>query len=77
MLVGKAPFQGKGEELINKINKEQPPAPSSLNEDVYKELDSLVFSCMAKNKKDRYPNIANLKNDLTTIINHHKSPSSK
>ncbi len=73
MLTGKAPFEGKGQEIINKILKEKPPAPSTLNEDVDKDLDSLVMSCLAKNKKERYQNISNMKNDLIRILNNTKN----
>jgi tetratricopeptide (TPR) repeat protein len=73
MLTAKAPFEGKGQEIINKILKEQPPAPSSLNEDIDKALDKLVMACLVKNKKERYQNITDMKNDLSSIINDLKN----
>jgi tetratricopeptide (TPR) repeat protein len=70
MLTGKPPFEGKGEEIIPKIVNQQAPAPSTYNEDIAKGLDSLVLSCLAKNKKDRYQNISNMRTDLSPFLPH-------
>ncbi len=67
MLTGKPPFQGKGQELIDKIKAEHPLKPSTLNPAVSKELDTIVIHCLAKMKKDRNQNPAGIKTDLEKI----------
>ncbi|MBN1190652.1 MAG: tetratricopeptide repeat protein [Dehalococcoidales bacterium] len=73
MLTGKPPFEGKEQEIINKILKENPPVPSTFNEEIDKSLDKLVMSCLVKNKNNRYQNISNMKNDLAKIIDELKN----
>ncbi len=67
MLTGRAPFPGKGDELIASIKASQPLKPSDLNPDVIDELDTLVLRCMAKNKKDRYQEPLYITKDLEKI----------
>jgi serine/threonine protein kinase len=68
MLTSKAIFNEKGEALINKIKNGHPHAPSTINSNINRELDSLVLNCLAKNKKDRYQSTAALKTDLLKIL---------
>jgi eukaryotic-like serine/threonine-protein kinase len=67
MLTGKPPFQEKGEALIKKKETELPPRPSEANPNIHKELDFLLLCCLAKNKKDRYQNPAELKSVLEKL----------
>jgi serine/threonine protein kinase len=67
MLTGRPPFQTKNKELINEIENVLPRKPSDINPDIPPALDSIVLRCLAKNKKDRYQNAANLKADLDKI----------
>jgi len=74
MLTGKAPFPGKGEELIAKIKQNQPLKPSDFNPDVVKGLDDIVMRCIVKNKKERYQEPALLKKDLEKVIRIYRFP---
>ena len=74
MLTGKAPFSGKGEELIARIKLNQPLKPSDLNPEVVKELDALVMRCLAKNKKERYQESAHVKTELEKVIKLYLAP---
>jgi tetratricopeptide (TPR) repeat protein len=74
MLAGKAPFTGRGEELIAKIKLNKPLKPSDLNPDVIKELDMIVLHCMQINKKDRYQEPIFIKRDLEKVSRHYFPP---
>lgn len=73
MLTGKPIFKETGEALIEKIKTSHPHSPRTLNSKINKELDQLIMTCLAKNKKDRYQNTGALKNDLLKISQDYKS----
>jgi tetratricopeptide (TPR) repeat protein len=64
MLTGKPPFQTQGDELATNIKNALPPAPSTLNSGINKELDRIVLRCLTKSRKERYPTAQMLKTDL-------------
>jgi serine/threonine protein kinase/Tfp pilus assembly protein PilF len=54
-VAGKPPFFGKSAaDICAKVLRDDPPAPSTLNSDVPRELDKVTLKCLAKNPADRY-----------------------
>jgi len=70
---GKPIFNETREGLIEKFKIAHAHSPRNLNSHISQELDQLVFTCLAKNKKDRYQNTGALKNDLLRIYQSYKS----
>ena len=66
MLTGKLPFNADDAHAVMfQIVSEQPPRPSTLNEDVSDVLDNIVFKCLAKNPDERYKSALELADELT------------
>src|SRR5438309_7450876 len=54
-IAGKPPFFGKSTaDICAKVLRDDPPAPSSLNRDVPKDLDLVTLKCLAKKPEARY-----------------------
>lgn len=72
-ITGKLPFVGSNivETLYMQTHK-MPPTVSSIRTDLpeARRLDAIVLKCMAKDPKDRYQNMAELKADLDAIVEH-------
>jgi len=71
MLTEQPPFQGEGEQLISNIVEKLPLEPSILNSSINKDLNKLVMTCLAKNKKDRYQNASQIKTELQQISKNY------
>ncbi len=59
------PFQGRGVvELLRKIEKEDPKAPSQVNSAADARLDGIVLKAMAKRPEDRYASAGDFARDI-------------
>ncbi len=65
MLTWQLPFKGdNAHTVMYQIVQEEPPKPSSLNDDVTEKLDAIVAKCLAKNPDDRYQDANELGKEL-------------
>jgi predicted Ser/Thr protein kinase len=71
LITGKPPFAGENPVAVAvKVVKEPPKPPRALNPAVSPELNDVVMRCLEKDPRDRYPNAAELANDLFRVIRH-------
>lgn len=68
LLTGKPPFAAKTVmEAVAKVMTEDPPSLRSIRPDLSEDLEMLVMKCLAKQREDRYPSVAELANDLRRV----------
>ena len=68
LLTGQAPFASETcEEIIDRIEREEPEPPRALNSDVPALLDNLVIRLLAKDPEDRYACAGDLVKSLEAI----------
>jgi eukaryotic-like serine/threonine-protein kinase len=68
MLTGERPFAGPTiDSLLVAITISTPPAPSTLNPQVHRDLDAVVARCLAKNREERFPTARALFETLAAI----------
>jgi serine/threonine protein kinase/beta-lactam-binding protein with PASTA domain len=69
LLTGRPPFVGDSPVAVAYQHvREQAPPPSSLDEDLTPEVDSIVMKSLAKNVGDRYPSAAAMKADIDRYL---------
>jgi serine/threonine-protein kinase len=56
ILSGRRPFDGAGAPLMKKILQDMPPAPSTLEPRLPREIDAVLMKALAKDPSDRYRN---------------------
>jgi serine/threonine protein kinase/tetratricopeptide (TPR) repeat protein len=67
-IAGKPPFFGKSAaDICAKVLRDNPPAPSTLNSDVPRELDRVTLKCLSKDPADRYQTADEIVNALERI----------
>ena len=65
LFTGKRPFLGQNiQELFAKILKEAPAAPSSVRQEIGKDVDAILLRMLGKTPADRYPSWADLALDI-------------
>lgn len=67
MLVGRRPFQGSRQELLEAHLHEPPPAPTQFGH-VTPELEMIVLKLLEKERDDRYADAAALIDALDTVV---------
>jgi tRNA A-37 threonylcarbamoyl transferase component Bud32 len=67
LFTGKPPFEGQPAKVMNKVMNEEPTPPSEVA-DVPSEIDDILLTAMARDKKERYETVVNLRNDLQGIL---------
>ena len=69
LLTGRPPFVGDSPVSVAYQHvREQAPAPSTLDEDLTPEVDSIVMKALAKSVTDRYPSAAAMKADIDRYL---------
>ncbi|MEM7783675.1 MAG: serine/threonine-protein kinase [Planctomycetota bacterium] len=65
LLTSQAPFESSNPfDLIDKVRKESPQAPRSLQPDIPKDLETICLKCLEKAPVDRYQSVPELLADL-------------
>jgi tRNA A-37 threonylcarbamoyl transferase component Bud32 len=64
LLTGELPFRGPSQTLLLQVVSEEPRAPSSLNERVPRDLETICLKCLRKEPGQRYATAAALAADL-------------
>lgn len=68
LLTGRTPFEGDDlVEVSTAIVTEEPAPPSSINPEA-EITDRIILKCLEKKKEDRYQNVKELQNDLTSTL---------
>jgi serine/threonine protein kinase len=68
LLTGKLPFAGNNQyELVRKINKEPPIPLDSVRTDIPPAIQDVVYRCLQKKARNRYPTWAQMARDLAGI----------
>ena len=68
LFTGSPPFEGQPAKAMHKVLHEQPTPPSE-RASVPSELDEILGKSLAKEKTDRYDNVAYLRDALTKLSN--------
>ncbi|MXP21366.1 Stk1 family PASTA domain-containing Ser/Thr kinase [Gordonia sp. HNM0687] len=69
LLTGEPPFTGDSPVAVaHQHVHEDPVWPSSIREDIPRELDSVVLKAMSKNPANRYQSAADLRSDLIKVL---------
>jgi serine/threonine protein kinase/WD40 repeat protein len=70
LLTLRPPFDGRtAAELIEQIGQNEPMAPSAIDANVPRDLETIVLKALAKRPADRYATAAELADDLTRFLN--------
>jgi serine/threonine protein kinase len=69
LFTGQPPFEGKPAKAMHKVLHEQPMAPSEIAS-VPEELDEILLTALAKQKANRYDNVAYLRDALQDLYNN-------
>jgi hypothetical protein len=65
LLVGQRPFEGRTmAEIIARVLRNDPPAPSTRKPDVPVGLDAVIRHCLSGDRNDRYDDVGELAEDL-------------
>jgi serine/threonine protein kinase len=67
LFTGRPPFEGQPFEVVRKLQSEAPAPPSEIA-DVPPELDHILLTALAKNRNDRYDNVAYLRDALQELF---------
>jgi len=67
LFTGRPPFEGQPFEVIDQLKNDQPAPPSELA-NVPEALDDVLLTALAKQKTDRYDNVAYLRDALEEIF---------
>lgn len=68
LLTGRPPFVGGMEQLMYQHFNVQPPAPSTYNAQLPRELDAVLLRALAKKPEDRFPSIIDFANAFEQIV---------
>ncbi|CAD6492453.1 MAG: Serine/threonine-protein kinase PknD [Candidatus Argoarchaeum ethanivorans] len=68
LITGRPPFEGDDlVEVSTAIATEEPKPPSSINPEA-KIVEPIIMKCLEKKKEDRYQNVGELRNSLTSAL---------
>ena len=67
-LVGRAPFEGSGVQLLKQVLMDAAPAPSSSAEGIPLALELICLHALEKDPEERYPTVAALRDDLDRFL---------
>jgi eukaryotic-like serine/threonine-protein kinase len=68
MLTGVAPFQGKGETMLQLIVEQEPLAPRRLDDGISRDLETICLKCLCKEPSGRYQTAADLAEELWRFL---------
>lgn len=73
LLTGKLPFKGENAvEIAIKQMKEQIPSVCKINPDIPQSVENIILKSCAKNPKNRYDNVLEVREDLLTCMDPNK-----
>ena len=67
MFTGRPPYAGEFRQVRESVLTEQPPAPSTIVDDIPPEVDEMVTKAMARQKLTRYETVEHLQQELVSI----------
>lgn len=75
LLTGVRPFQGTSSDLMRRIREETPSPPSERAAGLPVELDAICLKAMAKEQKDRYQSVAELRSEIESFLDEREALS--
>ena len=70
LLAGQPPFLATTTQLMRQIVQEDPPAPSTIRNEVPRDLDAICLKCLEKKPEERYESALELADDLRNFLEH-------
>jgi serine/threonine-protein kinase len=75
LITGQEPFRGKTQmDTIEKIRKQDPVSPRSINRDIPRDLEAITIKCLEKEPERRYGSALGLAMDLERFLNDEPLP---
>jgi eukaryotic-like serine/threonine-protein kinase len=69
LLTGSRPFSGNSmEDLLNRILRDVPPAPSSVRADLPRDIDRIILQALGKKPEHRFPTWAEFALELSKVV---------
>src|SRR5262249_41709417 len=68
LMTNELPFRGNNRMLLQQVLNAEPRLPSSLNDKVPKDLDTIAIKCLQKDPAKRYATAADLADDLRRFL---------
>ena len=70
LLTGERPFRGSKRMLLHQVVHDEPRAPSTLNNHLPRDLETICLKAMSKDSSRRYPSARALAMDLRSFLRH-------
>jgi tRNA A-37 threonylcarbamoyl transferase component Bud32 len=67
LFAGRAPFEGPPTQVMRAVLDDEPSPPSEVEPDVPEALDEVILTALAKEKRDRFDNVAYLRDALQDL----------
>ena len=78
LLIGKVPFKGENAvEIAIKQMKDPIPSVCDINEEIPQSIENIILKATAKNPKNRYDSVEEMKYDIKTCMDEDKKNVSK
>lgn len=68
MVCHRVPFTGSAAQVISQVIHREPPSPKKLNQEIDRDLQTIILKCLEKEPASRYLTAASLRDDLSKYL---------